>query len=111
MEENSFPYTKLQTMASKFVMNFFGGSTVVRVVRPNLINWEKKTSKHLQFSVHADLILDILGKYYLLIPFKNFPRDAYPRPLLDGPLSVDNKMLAMSSFSIKDNSISLVSGT
>ena len=29
------------------------------------------------------------GKYYLLIPFKNFPRDAYPQPLLDGPLSVD----------------------
>ena len=90
-------------MASKFVMNFFGASTVVRVVRPNLINWEKKTSKHLQFSVHANLILDILGKYYLLIPFKNFPKDAYPRPLLDGPLSVDNKMLAMSSFSVKDN--------
>ena len=29
------------------------------------------------------------GKYYLLIPLKNFPRDAYPQPLLDGPLSVD----------------------
>ena len=29
------------------------------------------------------------GKYYLLIPFKNFPRDAYPQPLLNGPLSVD----------------------
>ena len=36
MEENSV--LLLQTTAFKFIMNFFGGSTVVRVARPNLLN-------------------------------------------------------------------------
>ena len=88
-------------MASKFVVNFFGGSTVVRVVRPNLINWEKKRQNTCSFQF-TQTYFGYLGKILLVHPI--------PRPLLDGPRSVDIRMLAMSSFSIKDNNISLVSG-
>ena len=68
MEENSFPYTKLQTMASKFVMNFFGGSTVVRVVRPNLINWKKKNVKTLAVFSSRKPYFGYLGKILLVDP-------------------------------------------
>ena len=85
---NRIQFLELQTMVSKFVANFFGGSTIVRVIWLNLLNLKWKRWKHLQF-FHENLKLDTPGKYYLLIPFKNFLRDTYPRPLLDGLLSVD----------------------
>ena len=88
MEENSVPLIANHgvQICSEFFWRVYAG-LCDRVVRPNLPNSNENDKTLAVF--HRNLKLDTLGKYYLLIPFQNFPRDAYPRPLLDSPLSVD----------------------
>ena len=88
MEENSVPLIVNHgvQICSEFLWQIYAG-LFDRVVRPNLLNWNENDKTLVVF--HRNLKLDTLGKYYLLIPFQNFPRDAYPPSLLDGPLSVD----------------------
>ena len=88
MEENSVPLIVNHgvQLCSEFLWQIYAG-LFDRVVRPNLLNWNENDTTLVVF--HRNLKLDTLGKYYLLIPFQNFPRDAYPPSLLDGPLSVD----------------------
>ena len=87
MEENSVP--SIANHGVQICSEFFWwvyAALFDRLVRPNLLNSNENDKTLVVF--HRNLNLDTLGKYYLLIPFQNFPRDAYPRPLLDSPLDI-----------------------